>query len=75
VILIEQGKVSVESTAALNICRKFDGLWPCFYAFILVPPFLRNALYRLFAKHRYRLFGQKSECLLPTPAQRQRFLS
>ncbi len=32
VILIEQGKVSVESTAALNICRKFDGLWPCFYA-------------------------------------------
>ncbi|WP_312124302.1 thiol-disulfide oxidoreductase DCC family protein [Lysinibacillus boronitolerans] len=75
VILIEQGKVSVESTAALNICRKFDGLWPCFYALILVPPFIRNALYRLFAKQRYRLFGKKSECLLPTPDQRQRFLS
>ena len=51
--------MSVESTAALNICRKFDGLWPCFYAFILVPPFIRNALYRLFAKQRYRLFGKK----------------
>ncbi|KUF34977.1 MULTISPECIES: DCC1-like thiol-disulfide oxidoreductase family protein [unclassified Lysinibacillus] len=75
VILIEQGNVSLESTAALNICRKLDGLWPCFYAFILVPPFIRNALYRLFAKQRYRLFGQKSECLLPTPSQRRRFLS
>lgn len=38
VILIEQGNVSLESTAALNICRKLDGLWPCFYALILVPP-------------------------------------
>lgn len=75
VILIEQEQVFFESTAALKICKKLDRLWPCFYLFILVPPFIRNALYRLFAKHRYRLFGQKSECLLPTPSQRQRFLS
>lgn len=75
VILIEHEQVFFESTAALKICKKLDRLWPCFYLFILVPPFIRNALYRLFAKHRYRLFGQKSECLLPTPSQRQRFLS
>lgn len=75
VILIEHGQVFFESTAALKICKKLDRLWPCLYLFILVPPFIRNALYRLFAKYRYRLFGQKSECLLPTPSQRQRFLS
>ncbi|WP_155591767.1 thiol-disulfide oxidoreductase DCC family protein [Lysinibacillus cavernae] len=75
VILIEQGKASIESAAALKICRKLDRLWPCFYVLILVPPFIRNALYRQFAKHRYRLFGQKQQCLLPTPSQRQRFLS
>lgn len=75
VILIEHEQVFFESTAALKICKKLDRLWPCFYLFILVPPFIRNALYRLFAKHRYRLFGQKSECLLPTHSQRQRFLS
>lgn len=75
VILIEHEQVFFESTAALKICKKLDRLWPCFYLFILVPPFIRNALYRLFAKQRYRLFGQKSECLLPTPSQRQRFLS
>lgn len=75
VILIEQEQIFFESKAALKICKKLDKLWPCLYIFILVPPFIRNALYRLFAKHRYRLFGQKSECLLPTPSQRQRFLS
>ena len=74
VILIEHEQVFFESTAALKICKKLDRLWPCLYLFILVPPFIRNALYRLFAKHRYRLFGQKSECLLPSPSQRQRFL-
>ncbi len=74
VILIEHEQVFFESTAALKICKKLDRLWPCLYLFILVPPFIRNALYRLFAKYRYRLFGQKSECLLPTPSQRQRFL-
>ena len=73
-ILIEQGKVSVESTAALNICRKFDGLWPCFYAFILVPPFYAMH-YIAYLQSIAIVYLGKSECLLPTPAQRQRFLS
>lgn len=59
VILIEHEQVFFESTAALKICKKLDRLWPCFYLFILVPPFIRNALYRLFAKHRYRFIRSK----------------
>lgn len=74
VILIEHGKAYVESTAALRISRKLDGLWPICYLFILVPPFLRNIVYRLVAKNRYRLFGQKKICLLPTSSQQKRFL-
>lgn len=75
VILIEDGKAYVESTAALKISKNLEKIWPCYYLFILVPPIIRNALYRRFAKHRYRFFGTKKECLLPTPSQRQRFLS
>lgn len=75
VILIEDEKVYVESTAALKIAKNLEKVWPCYYLFILVPPIIRNLLYRRFAKHRYRLFGTKKECLLPTPSQRQRFLS
>lgn len=74
VIYIEQGKVYVESTAALNITRHLDGLWPVFYVLIVIPPCIRNTAYQLFAKNRYRLFGQKQACLLPSPSQRERFL-
>ncbi|MGE7910074.1 thiol-disulfide oxidoreductase DCC family protein [Lysinibacillus xylanilyticus] len=74
VILIEQGKVYFESTAALKICRRLDSFWPVCYIFVIIPSFIRNKMYRLFAKNRYRLFGRKEVCLLPTPSQRKRFL-
>ncbi|MGE7946636.1 thiol-disulfide oxidoreductase DCC family protein [Lysinibacillus sp. NPDC093688] len=74
VILIEHGKVYFESTAALKICRRLNSFWPVCYVFILIPPSIRNIMYRLFAKNRYRLFGRKEKCLLPTPSQRRRFL-
>ena len=74
VILIEHGKAYVESTAALRISRKLDGLWSICYLFIIVPPYLRNIVYRAVAKNRYRLFGQKKICLLPTSSQQKRFL-
>ncbi|MEK5232708.1 thiol-disulfide oxidoreductase DCC family protein [Lysinibacillus sp. FSL K6-0232] len=75
VVLIEDGNVYMESTAALKIGKKLDKVWPLYYLFMPIPQRIRDALYRRFAKHRYRLFGQKQACLLPTPAQRQRFLS
>ncbi|MFE3575086.1 thiol-disulfide oxidoreductase DCC family protein [Lysinibacillus sp. NPDC059133] len=74
VLLIEHGKVYFESTAALKICRRLDSFWPVCYVFILIPPPIRNIMYRLFAKNRYRLFGRKESCILPTPSQRKRFL-
>lgn len=74
VILIEGGRAYMESTAPLRVCRHLDGAWQLFYVLLVVPPFLRNFFYRLFAKNRYRLFGQKEACMLPTAKQRQRFL-
>ncbi|MFJ6208235.1 thiol-disulfide oxidoreductase DCC family protein [Lysinibacillus sp. NPDC092081] len=74
VMLIEHGKVYFESTAALKICRRLDSVWPVYYIFIMIPPSIRNKMYRLFAKNRYRLFGRKEMCLLPTPSQLKRFL-
>lgn len=74
VILIEHGKAYFESTAALKICKRLDSFRPVCYIFILFPPSIRNIMYRMFAKNRYRLFGQNEKCLLPTPSQRKRFL-
>lgn len=74
IILVEDDKVYVYSTAALRISRKLSGAWPVFYAFIIVPRPIRNWFYKLFAKYRYKLFGKKDQCMIPTPEIRERFL-
>ena len=75
VILIEDEKAYTHSTAALRIARRLNGIWSELYAFIAVPRSLRDFLYRLFAKNRYRLFGKQDTCMMPTPEVRQRFLT
>jgi predicted DCC family thiol-disulfide oxidoreductase YuxK len=75
VVLIEDEKAYTHSTAALRIARKLDGIWSWGYAFIVVPKTIRDFFYKLFARHRYRLFGKKDVCMMPTPELKQRFLS
>jgi predicted DCC family thiol-disulfide oxidoreductase YuxK len=75
VILIEDGSVYTHSTAALRIARKLEGPWKWFYGLRIVPSFIRDGFYKLFARYRYKLFGQKDECMLPSPEIRARFLA
>lgn len=75
VILIENEKAYTHSTAALKIAKRLPGVWSWFYGFIIVPKFVRDFFYKLFAKNRYRLFGKQDACMMPTPEIRQRFLS
>jgi predicted DCC family thiol-disulfide oxidoreductase YuxK len=72
--LVENGKIYQRSTGALRIARKLKGLWPMLYGFIIVPPFIRNFVYDIIAKNRYRWFGKKEECMLPRPEWKQKFL-
>ena len=74
IILVEDDKAYTHSTAALRIARKLDGLWGWFYIFRFVPRPIRDLFYRLFAKYRYRLFGKKDVCMMPTPELREKFL-
>lgn len=74
IILIDDGQAHTHSTAALKIARRLDGFWSVFYAFIIVPKFIRDFFYKLFAKYRYKLFGKKDVCMMPTPEIRERFL-
>src|SRR5215213_8451621 len=54
VILVEDGKAYTHSTGALRIARKLSGFWSMFYALIVIPKPIRDFVYRLFAKYRYR---------------------
>jgi predicted DCC family thiol-disulfide oxidoreductase YuxK len=73
-VLIENDKAYLFSTGALRIARKLNGAWPIFYGFIIIPSFIRNFFYKLIANNRYRLFGKKEECMIPSPEWRSRFL-
>ena len=75
IVLIEDGRSYVESTAALRIFRRLNGVWPVLYLFIVVPRRLRDPMYRLIAQHRYRWFGRREQCRLPDPSIQDRFLS
>ena len=62
------------TTALLKIAKVLGGVWLAFYPLILLPESWRDAAYDWFAKRRYRFFGKKDACRLPTPEERARFL-
>jgi predicted DCC family thiol-disulfide oxidoreductase YuxK len=73
VILIENGQVYYKSNAALRITRRLNCGWPLLYAFIIVPRFLRDAIYDFIARNRYKWFGKKDTCFIPSPEQKKYF--
>lgn len=75
IVLIDHGQAYTESTAALRIVKNLPGIWALLYALIIVPPFIRNGIYRWVAKHRYRWFGRTDSCMVPTPEIRERFVA
>jgi predicted DCC family thiol-disulfide oxidoreductase YuxK len=74
VLLFSRERLFDRSRAALEIARGLNGLWPLLYAFIIIPPFLRNSVYDWVARNRYRWFGKKNECMIPTRELRNRFI-
>ncbi len=74
VVLIEEGRAYAQSTAGLRIARGLGGIWSLAYVFIVVPTVIRDFFYKTFAKNRYRLFGKKEMCMMPTADVRERFV-
>jgi len=65
-VLIEDNKVYLKSTAALRVIRNLNGLLPLLYLCIIIPTFIRDALYYYISQHRYKWFGKRNECWIPT---------
>jgi predicted DCC family thiol-disulfide oxidoreductase YuxK len=73
-VFYENGKVFTRSTGALRVSRYLSGLWPLLYGLIIFPRFIRDAVYDYVGKNRYKWFGEKTACWIPTPALKQRFI-
>ena len=74
IILIENGIVYQKSTAILKIVRCLPNLWKFIYGFIIIPPFIRDYLYAIIANNRYKWFGKKEVCMIPSKELEDRFL-
>lgn len=74
IALVEEGRVFTRSTAALRIARRLTFPWPLTTVLLAVPRPLRDWMYGVVARYRYRWFGRRSHCMVPTAALRSRFL-
>ena len=74
IVLWEDGRCFTRSTAVLRILRRLGGIWAPLYCLMIVPRFLRDAAYDSFIRRRYRWFGKRVECRVPTPEIQARFL-
>lgn len=74
-VLVEQGQVYLGSTAALRVARLLGGGWPLFYSLIIIPKGLRDRIYQWIGTHRYKWFGRRASCRIPTASEKSRFLT
>ena len=73
-VLIQNGKAYTKSTGALKVTKQLTGWWQLLYAFMIVPKFIRDAVYSWISNNRYKWFGKKESCRIPTQQERMRFL-
>ena len=74
IILIENNKSYIKSRAVLRVAKHFNGLYPLIYLLIIIPPFIRNGIYDFIARNRYKWFGKKEVCMIPTDEMKSKFI-
>lgn len=74
-VLYKNNKIYQKSTAALLVAKALPGWWPLLAAFIIIPPLLRDPLYDIIAQNRYKWFGKKESCPLPSAETRKKFFN
>ena len=74
-MVISDGRAFVRSDATLEVLRRCGGLWACVAWLRWIPRAIRDPVYDLVARNRYRWFGRAETCLVPTPELRARFIA
>ena len=74
IVLLEDGIIYEKSSAILKIIRRLSGLYKFGYVFIIIPKFIRDFVYNIISKNRYKWFGKRDSCMIPTKELKLRFL-
>jgi predicted DCC family thiol-disulfide oxidoreductase YuxK len=72
---VGRGKVYKKSSASLQVMNKLPWYWKEMQILRIIPTIFRDAIYDFIARNRYKWFGKKEQCMIPTPEIRSRFLS
>ena len=73
-VLIDDGKIYKKSSASLRVMNKLPWYWKEAQLLRIIPTAFRDAIYDFIAKNRYKWFGKKEQCMIPTPEMRNKFL-
>jgi len=73
-VLIKGGKYYLKSTAGLLVVKELGGFWKLLYGLIIVPKPIRDFIYGVIANNRYKVFGRKDACMIPSDAIRNKFV-
>jgi len=74
IVYIDDNNIYDQSDATLKILERLGGTWGLLSIFGFLPKGFRNYIYRLVAIYRYRIFGKRDTCRIPTEAEKERFL-
>jgi len=74
-VLIFHGRAYIKSTAAIRIAMQMDKPWPLMMVFLIIPAFIRHAVYDWVGTRRYAWYGKRNACWIPDSEIQHRFLS
>ena len=74
IVYIKGRNIYYKSSAILHILNDIGGVWKMFYPFIIIPPAIRDSVYTILASIRYKVFGKRNTCMLPSSDIKDRFL-
>ena len=74
IVLFDGQKILTESDAVIKIVTSLSGIWKISIVLTIVPRFMRNWFYRLIARNRYKIFGKRDQCMVPSENTKDRFL-
>jgi predicted DCC family thiol-disulfide oxidoreductase YuxK len=73
-VYVDESGIHDQSDASLGVYQRLGGPWRLLALGRFVPPWIRNPVYRVIARNRYRWFGKRETCRVPSSEERARFL-
>lgn len=74
IVFVEKNRLYFYSDAVLRICKILPFPFKLLYAFIVIPKFIRDYIYKIIAKNRYKWFGKREQCVIPSKEVKKLFL-